>query len=70
MQIEFETSVLGGLPVTVAAEFYGRNLNEWWITEVAGRPVKANAPQWIYRKLTRDDRAEIVEEAYQQKEFN
>lgn len=63
MQVEFETKVLGGLPVTIAASVYerGKVVDEWWISEVNGRAVKS-APAWIYNKLTSDDRSDIVDD--------
>lgn len=64
-EVEIDTTVLNGLPVTIAGTVYGREVGEWWICAVAGRPVKANAPQWIYKRLTADDRETIVEDVYE-----
>lgn len=64
-EVEFDTTVLNGLPVTIAGTVYGQEVGEWWITEVGGKPVKAKPPVWIYRKLTEKDREAIVENIYE-----
>ncbi len=72
MSIEFDTTVLGGLPVTVEATFAGADpdvgifsayVDEWEIVAVNGRYCK-KSPEWIYKRLTDKDEESIQEEAY------
>lgn len=46
----FDTTVLGGLPVTIAYTVAGNEVYEWWITAIAGRDVK-KSPQWLYKRI-------------------
>ena len=70
MSIEFDTTVLGGLPVTIAATFAGADpdvglmfgyVDEWDIVAVNGRYCK-KPPHWIYKKLTSACEERIEEE--------
>lgn len=74
MNIEFDTTVLGGLPVTVAASFsktsfamndpWADELQEWEIVAVNGRYCK-KPPHWVYKRLTDVCEETIVEEAHE-----
>ena len=64
---DFETTVLGGLPVTIAYRTTGHDnrdvgcgvddLDEWEIIAVNGKPIKDDS--WIMRRLSKADRQEI-----------
>ena len=69
MAIEIETTVLGGLPVTIEGTIQGAEpdvgimssyVDEWYITAINGRPVKS--ADWIMRRLSKKDEEAIVEE--------
>lgn len=66
MKIEFETKVRGGLTITVEADvapaepdvgLFGPYVEDWSITQIAGRPREA---RWLERILTEDERQRIV----------
>lgn len=72
MAYEFDTTVLGGLPVTIEFDTTGydnrdvgggdaNEVAEWSIVAVAGRVCK-KTPSWIYSRLTRADEDRIYEE--------
>jgi len=54
--MQFETKVLGGLPVTVEYLINGR----WEIVQVAKKPCKK--PKWIFDRLTDKERESIQNE--------
>lgn len=70
MAYELETTVLGGLPITVEytvapAEpdvgIMSHYVDEWYVTAIAGRPVKKC--DWLYRRIKENGDESIVEEA-------
>lgn len=70
---EFDTTVLGGLPVTVEFSAYyedgecgypGYELDEVSIVAVNGRPCR-KSPDWIYNRMSKADHARIDEECYE-----
>lgn len=63
-EVEFDTTVLGGLPVTVCGVVYGSEVDEWWISAVGGRACKTK-PLWVYRRMSKDECAAIVEDVYE-----
>lgn len=63
-EVEFDTTVIGGLPVTVRGTVYGSEVDEWWICAVAGRACKTK-PIWVYKRMSADDREKIVEDVYE-----
>lgn len=74
MAYEFDTTVLGGLPVTVEFTTYyedgecgypGVVVDELFIVAVNGRACKKE-PAWIKRRMTKDDEDRLYEEAYEQ----
>jgi len=76
MAYEFDTTVLGGLPVTVEFNTTGYDnrdcgggvddVDDWSISAVGGKTCK-KAPAWIYKRLTNADESRIVEECYEHK---
>lgn len=73
MAYEFDTTVLGGLPVTVEYSTYyedgecgypGTCIDELSIVAVNGRTCK-KAPEWIYKRMSKADHERLDEEAYQ-----
>lgn len=76
MAYEFDTTVLGGLPVTIEFSTTGYDnrdvglgiddVDDWSIVAVAGRACK-KVPTWVYNRLTKDDESRIVEECYEHK---
>ena len=69
MTFTFETTILGGLPVTVEASMQpaepdvgimGAYVDEWCIVEVNGRECSKH-PAWIAKRMTNKD-DELLEE--------
>lgn len=68
MTQQFDTTVLGGLPVTIAFTTTGydnsdvghgvNDVDEWWIDAVNGRSTKAD---WVYNRLSARERDSIYE---------
>lgn len=66
-----DTTVLGGLPVTIEYEWQGADrecglssgVEEWTICEIKGRKCK-KAPDWLYARIaaTKGEEDRIVEE--------
>lgn len=71
MAYEFDTTVLGGLPVTIeydTTEYDNRDcggayndVDDWSIVAVAGK-ICRKAPNWVYRRLAAIDREIILDE--------
>lgn len=59
MQIEFDATVLGGLPVTVQALFYGDAFEELIILTRKGKRAR-----WIEARLTRNENELLEMRAY------
>lgn len=66
-----ETTVLGGLPVTIAFTMQGaepdvgimsRYVDSWHITHIGKR--KANNPKWLYKRITESEEQRIIESCY------
>lgn len=64
-----DTTVLGGLPVTVGFTVAGAEpdvgimssyIDDWWIEDVAGKPKKNT--DWITNRMSRDDIDRLKEE--------
>lgn len=76
MAYEFDTTVLGGLPVTIEFTTTGYDnrdcgggvddVDDWSIVAVAGRVCK-KAPKWIYKRMTAADDERVTEECYEHK---
>lgn len=76
MAYEFDTTVLGGLPVTIEFDTTGYDnrdcgggvddVDDWSIVAVGGKMCK-KPPYWITNKLTGDDESRIIEECYEHK---
>jgi hypothetical protein len=76
MAYEFDTTVLGGLPVTIEFDTTGYDnrdcgggiddVDDWSIVAVGGKTCK-RSPHWITNKLTSDDESRIIEECYEHK---
>ena len=61
MAYQFDTTVLGGLPVTIEFDETGLNCSEWDIVAVNSRPCKTY-PKWLHNRLTHIDAAAISEQ--------
>lgn len=72
MAYEFDTTVLGGLPVTIEFDITGydnrdvgggdaNEIDKWSIVAVGSRLCK-KSPNWIYSRLTSQDECRIYEE--------
>jgi len=80
MPYEFDMSILGGLPVTIAyttTNYDNRDcgggindVDEWWITAVNGRKI-ANS-NWLLKRIdSTNQRDEITQACYKHKsEYN
>lgn len=74
MAYEFDTTVLGGLPVTVEFTTTGYDnrdcgggvddVDEWSIVAVGGR-VCRKRPDWVYKRMSAADDARVTEECYE-----
>jgi hypothetical protein len=74
MAYEFDTTVLGGLPVTVEFTTTGYDnrdcgggvddVDDWSIVAVAGKFCK-KAPAWIYARMSKGDNERVTEECYE-----
>lgn len=71
-QHEVDTTVFGGLPITVEFNAYyedgecgypGYVIEGWAIIAVGSRPCK-RSPNWIMRKLTKADEEKITEDCF------
>lgn len=61
MSYEIETTVLGGLPVTVeysvgeadpSCGFPNDAADDWWIVSINGRPLrKSTSADWLYKRI-------------------
>lgn len=61
MAHEFDTKILGGLPVTIKfttgyedgeCGYPGEYVEEWWITAINGRPLrKGDKCAWLYKRI-------------------
>lgn len=68
MAYEFDTKVLGGLPVTIefnVREYFDGTDYDWSIVAVAGKTCKKH-PYWVTNKLTTDEEYRITEECHDQ----
>jgi hypothetical protein len=70
MAYEFDTTVLGGLPVTVEFEteyedgecgYPGHYVTDWWISAVNG--VYKKNTDWITKRMSSKENDRVVEEA-------
>lgn len=73
MSYTHETRVLGGLPVTVGFNIqpaepdvgiFSAYVDEWWIEEVNGRPIKKD--DWIRNRIKPGEEAALLEELAEQ----
>lgn len=64
MAYELNTTVRGGLPVTIEFEtesdYSGAYVESWWISEVDSRPCK-KSPEWLYKGISEAESARIME---------
>lgn len=77
MAYEFDTTVLGGLPVTIGFDTTGYDnrdvglgvdgVDDWWIEAVGGKTCK-KSPAWLYKRIADQGETDrIVEECYDHK---
>lgn len=76
MAYEFDTTVMGGLPVTVEFTTTGYDnrdcgggvddVDEWDIVAVGGKVCKKR-PKWVYDRMSAADESRITEECYEHK---
>jgi hypothetical protein len=57
--LELETTVKGGLPVTIEAEFWRGSLEGWHVIEVAGRTTRRD---WVSPRMTAKDIRRVDDE--------
>jgi len=69
MSYTHETTVLGGLPVTVEFDIesadpsvgiMSEGVGDWWISEIGGRPVK-NA-DWVIKRMGAAGEQKLIDE--------
>ena len=68
---EFDTYVLGGLPVTIAYEvqraepdvgIMSAYVDEWYFKYMAGRPIRgSDTGAWVLKRLDRRGEEEIIQ---------
>jgi hypothetical protein len=59
MQIEFDATVLGGLPVNIVASFCGDSFQDLIVE------IKHKRAKWIETKLSANEHSRLVDQAYE-----
>lgn len=70
MKVTFDTTIAGGLPVTVRLTYYKADrdvgepegFDDLEFVAVGGKPVKRT--EWLFKRLTHRDETRILGEAY------
>ena len=77
---EVDVTVLGGLVVTVEftlcgpepdVGIFGNYVDEWYITAIAGRPLRKNEKaDWLYNRIAKAGEEDAITEACEAYEYD